>query len=360
MSCLSNSSPPDNAMDPFSVKPLGRTSISLPRLGFGGAGIGNLLNIVVSEAEAQATVEAAWTAGFRYYDTSPWYGRGLSEKRIGSVLHARDRRALILSTKVGRVLRAPADPQAFNNSQRDWARGLQFEHHFDYSYDGVMRSYEDSLQRLGMNRVDLLIIHDLDRANFGSDARVQAHLAQLTTGGMRALIELKSAGVIKAIGAGVNRIGTIPQFLEHLDLDFFLVASPYTLAEQPALDVEFPLCAERGVGIIVGTPLASGILATGPVSGATYNYRQPSDEERSRVGSMEQVCLSFGVPLAAAALQFPLHHPLVASVIPGAVAPQHATRNVETMCTEIPDALWAALKDEGLLRPDAPTPGDPE
>jgi D-threo-aldose 1-dehydrogenase len=266
---------------------------------------------------------------------------------------------VILSTKVGRLFTAPVDPEAYARTERSWPEALLFPHHFDYSYDGIMRSYEDSLQRLGMTRIDLLVIHDLDRTSFASDALVRAHLDTMATSGYRALEELKAHGLIKAIGAGVNRTGTIPLFLEMLELDFFLVALPYTLAEQPVLDEEFPLCEERGLGIIIGAPLASGILATGAVSGAKYNYRDPSPEEAERIRRMEQVCRSFGVPLAAAALQFPLHHPLVASIIPGAFAPSHPQRNVETMRIAVPEALWAALKDEGLLRRDAPTPGGP-
>ncbi len=343
-------------MDPFSRKKLGRTQVMLPRLGFGGAGLGHVFTTITDD-DAAATVRAAWDAGVRYYDTSPWYGRGLSEHRIGRELYSKSRGEVIVSTKVGRLFTAPPDPEAFARSERSWPTALHFQHHFDYSYDGVMRSYEDSLQRLGMNRIDLLIIHDLDRTSFDSDELVRAHLYQLATGGMRALSDLKAAGLIKAIGAGVNQIGTIGPFLDLLDLDFFLVALPYTLAEQPVLDVEFPRCEERGVGIIIGAPLASGILATGPVPGAKLNYRDPTPADADRIRRMESVCRAFDVPLAAAALQFPLHHPLVASVIPGALAPEHPKRNVETMRVEIPDELWGKLKREGLLREDAPTPG---
>lgn len=343
-------------MDPFARKELGRSGVMLPRLGFGGAGLGHVFEAIPEET-AFATVSAAWDAGIRYFDTSPWYGRGLSERRIGNVLWDRPAGEAIISTKVGRLLTAPADREAFARSERSWPMAQQFQHHHDYSYDGVMRSHEDSLQRLGVNRIDLLIIHDLDRTSFASDALVGSYLGQAATGGMQALRDLKSAGQIRAIGAGVNQLGTIGPFLDQLDLDFFLVALPYTLAEQPVLDREFPLCAERGVGIIVGAPLASGILATGPVPGAKLNYRDPTPEEAARVGRIESVCRSFGVPLAAAALQFPLHHPLVASVIPGAIAPEHPRRNIETLRRPIPDEMWLRLKAEGLLREDAPTPG---
>ncbi|MBK8086460.1 MAG: aldo/keto reductase [Devosia sp.] len=217
-----------------------------------------------------------------------------------------------------------------------------------------MRAYEDSLQRLGMNRIDMLLIHDLDLANLGSDALVDAHFAQLATGGMRALADLRAAGLVGAIGAGVNRLGTIPRFLDTLDLDFFLVTLPYTLGEQPVLDLEFPLCEKRGVGIVIGGVFASGILATGPVPGARYNYRDPSAAEIGRVAGIAAACGRHGVSLAAAALQFPLHHPLVASVIPGALSPAQIAQNVGAMRHPVPAELWAELKQLGLLRQDAP------
>ncbi len=343
-------------MDPSARRRLGRTELMLPLLGFGGAAFGNIFS-VIPEAQADATMDAAWEAGVRFYDTSPWYGRGLSEHRIGRGLYLRPRGEAIISTKVGRILFAPGDVAAFEASERAWPNGLKFQHRHDYTYDGVMRSHEDSLQRLGMNRVDMLVIHDLDLANLGTEELVARHLDELDRGGgMRALAELKSAGLIRAIGAGVNRMGTIPHFLQRFELDFFLVALPYTLAEQPVLDDEFPLCEERGVGVIIGGVFASGILATGPVPGARYNYAIADDEQRARVGRMQAVCERHCVPLAAAALQFTLHHPIVASVIPGAFHPDHPKRNVESMRVDIPATLWAELKAEGLLRRDAPTP----
>jgi len=343
-------------MEPFALSRLGRTSLELPRLGLGGASLGNIFN-VVPEAEADATIDAAWDAGVRFYDTSPWYGRGLSEHRIGRGLYLRPPGEAIVSTKVGRVLFPPDDIAAFEASERSWPNGLKFQHRHDYSYAGVMRSYEQSLQRLRRNRVDVLVIHDLDLANLGTEERVNQHLDELEAGGgMRALEELKAAGLIKAIGAGVNRVGTIPRFLERFELDFFLVALPYTLAEQPVLDTEFPLCEQRGVGVIIGGVFASGILATGPVPGARYNYQIANDEQRTRIGRIEAVCERYGVPLAAAALQFTLHHPIVASVIPGAFHPDHPRRNVRSMRVEIPADLWGELKHAGLLRHDAPTP----
>jgi len=195
----------------------------LPRLGFGAAPLGNLYD-VISEAQAEATLAAAWTGGIRYFDTSPWYGRGLSERRLGSFLHHQPPTERIVTTKVGRLFFAPDDPAAFADSERSWAKGLHFDHRYDFSYDAIMRSYEDSLQRLGLNRVDALIIHDLDLAHLGSERQVTKYLDELSAGGFRALEELKSAGLIAAIGAGINHLGTIPAFLDRFHLDFFLVA----------------------------------------------------------------------------------------------------------------------------------------
>ncbi|WP_417307997.1 aldo/keto reductase [Devosia sp.] len=342
-------------MDPFARRRLGRTDLELPRLGLGGAALGNIFE-VVPEPQVDAMMAAAWDEGIRFYDTSPWYGRGLSEQRMGRNLYSRPRDEVILSTKVGRLFSAPSDVAAFERSARAWENGLRFEHRHDYTYDGIMRAYEDSLLRLGMPRVDILVIHDLDLNNLGSEELIDHHMAELAGGGMKALAELKAAGLIKAVGAGVNQMGTIPRYLAQFDLDFFLVALPYTLAEQPVLDTEFPMCEDRGVGVIIGGVFASGILATGPRPGARYNYAIATDAQLERVGRMQAICERHGVPLAAAALQFTLHHPIVTSVIPGGLHPDHVRQNVETMRYEIPKDLWAELKSEGLLRSDAPTP----
>jgi D-threo-aldose 1-dehydrogenase len=340
-------------MDPFRLRRLGRTDVMLPQIGFGGAPLGELFT-KVSEADAEATLSAAWSAGVRYYDTAPWYGRGQSEHRLGRFLYRQPRNELILSTKVGRILRAPARPDRFDTGV--WAGGLHFDHHFDYSYDGVMRAYEDSLQRLGMNRVDLLIIHDLDGWHQGSEPGVATRLAELATGGYRALAELKASGRIRAIGAGINDLGMIPRFLDLLDLDFFLLALRYTLGEQDALDVEIPRCIARGVSLIIGGVFSSGLYATGPVPNAKYNYADPTPEILEKARRITAVCECHGVPLAAAALQFPLHHPAVTSVIPGAFHPDHVMANLAHVRRDIPDALWAELKHEKLVRADAPLP----
>jgi D-threo-aldose 1-dehydrogenase len=339
-------------MDPFATRRLGKTELRIPQFGFGGAPLGDLFTRV-SETDAEATLQAAWDAGVRYYDTAPWYGRGQSEHRLGRFLYRQPRKDLVLSTKVGRVLHAPRDPERFETGM--WSGGLHFEHRWDYGYDGIMRAYEDSLQRLGMNRIDLLLIHDLDWWHHGTDAAVDAYLAQLKTSGWRALDELKRSGAIKGIGAGVNELRTIPRFLDIVDVDFFLLALRYTLMEQETLASELPACEKRDVGIIVGGVFSSGITATGAVPGAKYNYADADQAALHKVRNIEAVCARHGVPLPAAAVQFPLGHPSVASVIPGAFSPAQVATNLDHMRREIPADLWAELKHEGLIRADAPT-----
>jgi D-threo-aldose 1-dehydrogenase len=340
-------------MTAITRRTLGRTGVQLTQLGMGGAPLGDLFERV-PEAQAQATIQAAWEAGVRYFDTAPFYGYGQSEHRFGHFLRQQERRQFAISTKVGRVFKATRDLDAFDRGF--WAGGLPFEFYFDYGYEGIMRSWEDSLQRLGLNSVDLLLIHDLDSFFHDSEQRFSAHLNRLITSGWRALEELRSAGLVKGLGAGINRMGAVPRLLDAVDLDFFIIAMPYTLLDQKALDGEFPLCQERGVHIVIGSVFASGILATGPVEGAKYAYAPAPPDILEKTRRMEAVCRRHRVPLAAAALQFPLAHPLVSAVIPGALAPGHIHRNVELFHHPIPEDLWSELKAEGLLRQDAPTP----
>jgi D-threo-aldose 1-dehydrogenase len=341
-------------VNPFARRRLGRTGLELPLLGFGAAPIANLYE-PTTEAEAYATIEAAWDAGIRYFDTSPWYGRGLSELRLGAFLRSKPRSEFVLTTKVGRLFSPPEDLGAFLTSKRGWVHGLPLDHRYDYTYDGVMRSVEHSYIRMGLAAIDALLIHDLDTGNLGEEG-TRRHMHELTAGGgYRALSELKAAGRIRAIGAGINHVGTISQFLDAVDLDFVLVASPYTLVDQPVLDAEFPRLERAGVGVIIGQPFASGILATGPVAGARYKYAPAPADVLEKVGRIEAICRRYGVPLPAAALQFVLLHPLAASVIPGAYTPAEVASNVQLVRHEIPDALWRELKRDGLLREDAPT-----
>jgi D-threo-aldose 1-dehydrogenase len=341
-------------MDPLARRTLGQTDVQVTCLGFGGATLGDIRDLI-DEGRSETTIEVAYGAGIGYYDTAPWYGTGKSERRFGTVLGQKPRDSYVLSTKVGRVLVRPRDLATFH--QERWTYGLPFEVKFDYTYDGVMRSYEDSLTRMGVNRIDALLIHDLDHGYHGTDEGVQARLDELDAGGgYKALRELKEQGQIGAFGAGINVTGMIPRFLERADLDFFLVAMPYTLLNQDALDNELPLVQSRGASIVIGAAFASGILALGPVPEAKYGYQTPSPEILEKTRRIQAVCQRYDVPLGAAALQFLFGHPAVSSAIPGPNAPDQVRTNLAWLRTEIPSDLWAELKSEGLIRADAPTP----
>ena len=342
-----------NPMSDLPMRLLGRTGAAVTELGLGTAPLGDLFD-VVEEDEARALIDAAWQGGVRYFDTSPWYGKGQAEHRVGRALYRKPRDEYVISSKVGRLLKRPLKPGRFQRGE--WLGGLEFDAVFDYSYDGVMRSFEDSLQRLGVNRIDVLLIHDLDAWHFKTEAKVGPYMNQLYTSGWRALEELRDARVIKGIGAGFNTMGAIPRYLDMFDIDFFLIAMRYTLLEQDVLDLEFPRCAERGVGIIVGGTYNSGILATGATPNAMHNYAPAGPEILARVRRMEAVCARHKIPLAAAALQFPLGHEIVAAVIPGAISRAQVAQNLAAYRFPIPADLWAELKHEKLIRADAPTP----
>jgi D-threo-aldose 1-dehydrogenase len=340
-------------MNPTDTRILGKSGVAMTQLGFGGAGLGELF-VKVDEATAAATLKAAWDEGIRYFDTAPFYGLGLSEIRTGRFLDNQPRNEFVLSTKVGRWFFPPADTEGFKSDF--WAGGLKMDHVHDYSYDGIMRAYEQSHMRLGMNRIDLLVIHDLDFWFHKTEAMVAAHLSQLFSSGWRALDQLRSHGLIRGIGAGINEVGMMPRFLDSLDMDFFLLAMRYTLLEQETLKAELPYCQSRNVGIVIGGVYNSGITATGAIPGAKYNYVDATPEIMERVRRMEAVCKAHDVPLAAAALQFPLGHPSVAAVIPGAIHPDQVKQNVQNFRHPIPAALWSDLKSQGLLAADAPSP----
>jgi D-threo-aldose 1-dehydrogenase len=340
-------------MDPTATRALGRTGLQVTQLGLGCSALGSLFH-TVSEAEAHATIGAAWDGGVRYYDVAPWYGRGLAELRVGGALRYRPREEYVVSTKIGRWFKAQV--RGSGSDLGPWEAPLAFDETFDYSYDGIMRSYEQSQLRLGLPWADVAVIHDLDAWFHTPDAQIEAYLDQLATSGWRAIEELKRNGLIKAIGAGINLPGFILRFLERVDLDFFLVAMPYTLLRQDVLDSEFPACVDRGVGLVIGVPFQSGILATGVREGARLDYVEPSEADIVRVRGIEAVCARHEVPIAAAALQFVLGHPSVATVIPGAHRPDQVERNVAAFRHPIPSDLWAELKHERLIRDDAPVP----
>lgn len=340
-------------MSNIHTRTIGRTDASVTQVGLGCAPLGDLFE-ALSETQAQATLQAAWDAGVRYFDTAPFYGYGKSEHRLGTFLRQQPRNDFVISTKVGRVLRAARHWQSFDKA--GWVGGLPFEFDVDFSYDGIMRSVEDSLQRLSLPSVDLLVIHDLDFYFHKNEARVNAYLNQLFTSGWRALDELRHNKVIKGVGAGINEQGMIPRFLDLVELDFFLVANGYNLLTQAMLESEFPRCAEQGVSVIIGAVFASGILATGAVPGARYFYAPASDEILAKTRQIEALCRQHQVALPAAALQFLLANPLVSAIIPGAQTPAHVQSNIKLVQQPIPAAFWAEMKSTGLLREDAPTP----
>ena len=323
---------------------------NLPRLGFGGAGIGNLYS-AVSDAAAHATVRAALDAGVRYFDTAPHYGFGLGETRLGQALAGRS--DVMISTKVGRRL-VPTQDRA--RVRHGFVDAAPFEPVFDYGYDAVMRSWEDSRARLGRDRIDILLAHDLGRVTHGDDH--PARLRQFFEGGYRAMRELRDGGAVGAIGLGVNEQAICQEALEHGDFDVFLLAGRYTLLEQSALDGFFPLCDRRGVKVIVGGPFNSGVLVEGLSSGRPlhYNYAPAPPEIVDQVGRLEAVCRLHGVALPAAALQFPLAHPVVASVIPGMADPAQVAQVCGWMRPLTASALWDDLRRQGLIDHRAPTP----
>jgi D-threo-aldose 1-dehydrogenase len=332
---------------------LGKSGLEVPVIGFGGAPLGNLFD-EFSDEQARATVRAAYDAGLRLFDTAPLYGHGLSEHRIGETLRWLDRDSYVLSTKIGRLLR-PRDPGDLDGGV--FKRVLPFEGVYDYSYDGVLRSVDDSLQRLGTHRIDVLLIHDVDVWTHGSEAARVQRFGEVMAGGYRAMLRLREERVVRAIGAGINEIQACEDFARAGDFDCFLLAGRYTLLEQAALDTLLPYCAERDISLLIGGPYNTGILATGAVPGAYYNYAPAPGDVMERVASIESVCRRHGVRLASAALQFPLGHPNVATLIPGARSPDEIAQNKATFEVEIPAAFWADLKRHGLLREDAPTPG---
>jgi D-threo-aldose 1-dehydrogenase len=331
---------------------LGKSGLEVPVVGFGGAPLGNMYQ-EFSDEQARATVRAAYDAGMRLFDTAPLYGFGLSEHRVGEALRWLDRDSYVLSTKIGRLLR-PKDPKEVDGGL--FKKILPFEGVYDYGYDGVMRSVEDSLQRLGVHRIDVLLIHDVDVWTHGSEEARLARFREVMEGGYRAMLRLREAGVVRAIGAGINEVRACEDFARAGDFDCFLLAGRYTLLEQGALDTLLPYCAEQDIALLSGGPYNTGILATGAVPGAYYNYAPAPPEIMDRVRRIEAVCARHGVRLASAALRFPLGHPNVATLIPGARSPEEIAQNRAIFEVEIPSDLWAELKREGLLREDAPTP----
>jgi len=340
------------------TRPIGRTDVRVTELGFGAASLGNL-HRRIDDATAQAAVHAAVAAGVGFVDTAPFYGRGLSERRVGDALRDGPR-DVILSTKVGR--RLVPDAAAAEDGDRDgFLSSMPFSIVYDYSRDGILRSFEASLHRLGLGRIDMLLVHDIGRLVQG-DAH-DAYWAQLTHGGgFAALASLREQGVIGAFGLGVNEVEVCIDAIRAAPIDVLLLANRYTLLEQTPLDALFPLCLAEGVSVIAGAPFNSGILATGTRGPHVpfYDYGPAPDEIVARVRRIEDIADAHGVPLAAAAVQFPLAHPCVASVLPGIDGPERLAQTLDCYRFPIPGAFWQALASEGLVRSDAPLPGSEE
>ncbi len=334
-----------------SRRQVGSTLLSVPPIGMGTVALGELYE-PVSEEHSRATLEAAWNGGIRFYDTAPWYGRGLSEHRTGGFLRTRTRSEFVVTTKVGRYFRRPDDPTTFDRAP--WGGGLHMEMIYDYSYDGVMRSYEQSLLRLGLDTVDALLIHDPDPVNHGEFHA--ARMKDMAESGIRALEELKSTGHIKAIGMGLNATESLTTLASMVPLDFCIVAMPYTLLDQSSLGTGMQRCIDHNISVVVGAPFASGILATGPVPGTRYRYEIATDEILEKVRQIEAVCGAHAVSLQAIALQFPLAHPAVVSVIPGMARPTEVVQNIAAIQEDVPPGLWSDLKSEGLIDSAAPVP----
>jgi D-threo-aldose 1-dehydrogenase len=320
-------------------------SLQLPRFGMGTAAIGNLYS-AVSDEVAEATVAAALREGIFYFDTAPYYGFGLAERRLGVALQAHGGNAIV-STKVGRLLEPVENPA---RERHGFADGDPFAPAFDYSYDAVLRSHEESHKRLRRTRVDILLAHDLGALTHGAEA--ERHMLDFLDGGYRAMAELKQSGAIDAIGVGVNETAVIEQLLERVDLDVVLIAGRYTLLDQQAAEQLLPMCAAKGVKVIVGGPYNSGILARPGVAraDARYDYLAAPAEVVARAEAIEQVCNRFGVPLPTAALQFPSLHPAVDCVVAGFGSEREVGEAVERLATPITQSLWQALEDQGLVR----------
>jgi D-threo-aldose 1-dehydrogenase len=332
-------------------RPLGRTGLMVSALGFGSAPLGDLYARLDERQAVEAAVAAA-TGGITLFDTSPLYGHGLAEHRLGTALRRVDRNAIVMSTKIGRWM----SPARGAHETSGYAGGLPFAATIDYSYDGAMRSIEQSLLRLGVSHVEIALIHDVDRRNHGDalDARIE----EAVTGAWRALAKLRGEGVIRAAGIGVNEADVCVRFAERCDIDCVLLAGRYTLLDQSAADEFLPLALERGIGVMAGGVFNSGVLATGPVAGAKYDYAAAPPEILERTRRLAAICARHDVALPTAAIHFARLHPSVSSVVLGAVSPAEVERNLASWHASPPPDLWQELKGERLIPDDTPTSGE--
>jgi D-threo-aldose 1-dehydrogenase len=333
---------------------VGKTKLEVTELGLGGAPMGGF-RANISDAEAVTLTDAGYDAGVRYFDTSPFYGYGRSELRMGAALREKPRDSYVLSTKIGRIMHAMKPGEKPPADFRE--NGLPgFAPQFDYTYDGVMRSLEHSHFRLGISRIDIVLVHDVDFWTIKDRAILDQRFKTVMDGGFKALDELRKAGVIGAIGVGINESDTSLRFIQAGDFDCMLLAGRYTLLEQGALDAFLPECVKRNVSVILGGPYNSGILTGGVKPGATHDYAAAPAPLVEKAQKIEAVCKRHGVELGAAAMQFPLFHPALCAVIPGALSIAEVKQNVGRMSAKIPADLWSELKREKLLDPAAPTP----
>ena len=333
---------------------IGKTKLEVTELGLGGAPIGGF-RATIPDAEAMALTDAAYDGGVRYFDTSPFYGYGRSELRMGAALRQRPRDEYVLSTKVGRILHAMKPGEKVPADFRE--NGLPgFAPVFDYTYDGVMRSLEHSHLRLGLARIDIALIHDVDFWTIKDRAILEQRFKTVMDSGFKALDELRKAGVIGAIGVGINESDTSLRFIQAGDFDCMLLAGRYTLLEQGGLEAFLPECVRRNVSVILGGPYNSGILTGGVKPGATHDYVAAPMHLIEKASRIEAICRRHGVELGAAAMQFPLFHPAVCAVIPGALSANEVKQNIRRLSAAIPVELWSELKREKLLDPNAPTP----
>ncbi len=338
--------------DPADRIPLGHTGLMLTRLGLGLASIGGLFSAVTDD-EAVATIDRAWELGVRTFDVAPLYGYGLAERRLGRALSGRPRGDLVLSTKVGRLVRstdalppgAEIDRQALGDREDAfYARSEPVRMVFDYSADGVRRSIEESLERLGLGSIDIALIHDPDD-----------HWRQAIDEAWPALARMREEGIVKAVGAGMNQSAMLARFATEGDFDVFLVAGRYTLLDQVALTDLLPICDARGIGVMVGGVMNSGVLAD-PRPGTHFDYLPAPDHVIERARRIAQICTRHGIPVRDAAIQFPLAHPAVISLIAGVRSIDHLDEYPAAMQREIPMQLWDDLRAAGLLAHDARVP----
>lgn len=331
---------------------LGRTELKVTQMGFGAAPLGGFRG-AISEPEVEKTLSAALDAGLNYFDTSPYYGYGRSELRVGHFLRELPRDSYVLSTKVGRWL----EPLDVSNPPADLRPGgLPFQPRYDYSASGTRKSIEQSMMRLGISEIDILYIHDVDVFTHGSVEAADQRYREVLEGCYLELEKLRAEGVIKAIGIGINETERALRFASQTDIDCILLAGRYTLLEQEPLDELLPKCVEKDISIILGGPYNSGVLATGLGDNAKYDYGAVPDEIAKRVLALQAICETHQVNLIAAALQFPLAHPSVVSVIPGAMNSAEQKSNLTAMDEPIPAEFWRDLKTQNLLRTDAPVP----